>query len=191
MAQTCIKPILALAKPETLKQLCGFIGMVNFYRIMWRHQAHIMAPLTKLVKVEHSQFKRHWGPEQDDAFEAGKALISQDTPFALHRPPSSLQHQNQRFRLPIRRPLHVLVHDPGTKFIGITLQSMLNNINGIQPVPTTMKNPQANAVCECMHSTVGDMLRTIIRGNHRPRDAAKAYEIVVGNFIVVIDSNES
>jgi hypothetical protein len=36
-----------------------------------------MAPLTKLVKVEHSQFKRQWGPEQDDAFEAVKAFISQ------------------------------------------------------------------------------------------------------------------
>jgi hypothetical protein len=52
-----IEPILALAKPETLKQLRGFIGMVNFYRSMWRHRAHIMAPLTKLVKVERKQFK--------------------------------------------------------------------------------------------------------------------------------------
>ena len=34
-----------------------------------------------------------------------------------------------------------------------------------------------NAVCECMHSTVGDMLRTIIL-THPPRDVAKAYEIV-------------
>ena len=73
------------------------------------------------------------------------------------------------------RPLRV-IHDPGTEFIGIAFQSMLN-INGIHPVPTTTKNPQANAVCERMHSPVGDMLRTIL-STHPPRDVAEAYEIV-------------
>jgi hypothetical protein len=55
-----IEPILALAKPETLKELCAFIGMVNFYRTMWRHCAHIMVPLTKLTKIEQSKFKQNW-----------------------------------------------------------------------------------------------------------------------------------
>jgi hypothetical protein len=74
-----IELILALAKRETLKQLQGFIGMVNSYRTMWHHRAHTMAPLTKLVKVECSQFKKqHWGPEQDDPFETVKALIAQE-----------------------------------------------------------------------------------------------------------------
>jgi hypothetical protein len=35
-----IKPILALAKLETLKQLQGFIGMVNLYRSMWSLCSH-------------------------------------------------------------------------------------------------------------------------------------------------------
>ena len=73
------------------------------------------------------------------------------------------------------RPLRV-IHDPGTEFVGIAFQSMLN-IKGIQPVPTTTKNPQANAVCERMHSTIGDMLRTTV-STHPPRDVAEAYEIV-------------
>jgi hypothetical protein len=51
------------------------------------------------------------------------------------------------------------------------------NINGIQPVPTTTKNPQANAVCKRMHNTIGYMLRTTV-STHPPRDVAKAYEIV-------------
>ncbi len=73
------------------------------------------------------------------------------------------------------RPLRI-IHDPGTEFIGIAFQSMLN-IYGIQPVPTTTKNPQANAVCGRMHSTVGDILCTII-STHPPRDVAEAYKIV-------------
>jgi hypothetical protein len=73
------------------------------------------------------------------------------------------------------RPLRV-IHDPGTEFIGIAFQSMLHT-NGILPVPTTVKNPQANAVCERMHSTVGDMLRTIL-STHPPNDAAELYETI-------------
>mgnify|MGYP000730323362 CR=1 FL=1 len=71
-------------------ELGGFIGMVNFYRSMGRHRAHIMAPLTKLVGLQRSQFKQHWGPEQDEAFEAVKALISQDVLLRYPNPNLSL-----------------------------------------------------------------------------------------------------
>ncbi len=53
--------------------------MVNFYRSMWRSPADIMAPLTKLVKIERNKFKQNWGPVKDNkAFEAIKVLIAQD-----------------------------------------------------------------------------------------------------------------
>ncbi len=32
--------------PKTLKELCGFIRMVNYYPDMWPHRAHILMPLT-------------------------------------------------------------------------------------------------------------------------------------------------
>jgi hypothetical protein len=37
--------------------------------------------------------------------------------------------------------------------------------NGIQQVPTTVKNPQANAVCKHMHRTIKDSLHTICHLN--------------------------
>eukprot|EP00977_Amphora_coffeiformis_P006986 scaffold1513_cov100-Amphora_coffeaeformis.AAC.35 len=58
------------------------------------------------------------------------------------------------------RPLRC-VHDQGTEFIGIAFQTMLVT-NDITAVPTTVRNPQSNAICERMHKTVQDMLNTFL-----------------------------
>ena len=34
---------------------------------------------------------------------------------------------------------------------------------GIKSKPTAVKNPQANAMCERMHKTVADILRTLVK----------------------------
>lgn len=41
-----IQGILQLDKPKTLRQLRGFISMVNFYRDFWERQMHVLAPCT-------------------------------------------------------------------------------------------------------------------------------------------------
>ena len=72
--------------PKNLKQLRGFVGAINYYRDMWPHRPHIMAPLTKECgtqkmdkktrKAKEQKFK--WTPEMQDAFEKTKALIAVD-----------------------------------------------------------------------------------------------------------------
>ena len=52
-----------------------------------------------------------------------------------------------------------VIYDNGSEFIGFEFQEMLHSF-GIEPVPTTVKNPQANSPVERMHLTMGDMLRT-------------------------------
>ena len=64
------------------------------------------------------------------------------------------------------------IHDNGGEFIGWNFQEMLTRA-GIRSKPTTVKNPQSNAVCERMHKTVADVLRTIIKDDppRRRQDA--------------------
>ena len=57
------------------------------------------------------------------------------------------------------RPLRC-IHDNGGKFLGAAFQQVLA-VNGIKDVPTTVKNPQSNAICERMHQTAGNILRTL------------------------------
>ena len=69
-----------MAPPSMLKQLCGFIGMVNSYRTMLHHHAHMMAPLMQMTKLAQKLFEQSWGPDQDKAFTAVKAFITEDGP---------------------------------------------------------------------------------------------------------------
>ena len=51
-----------------------------------------------------------------------------------------------------------VIHDNGSEFIGSEFQEMLRSFD-IIPVPTTVKNPQANSVIERIHLTMGDHCR--------------------------------
>ena len=67
--------------PTTLKLLRGFVGMVNFYRDMWPHRAHILAPLTAKTGAPKKGQKAPpftWTSEMQKAFEEMKALMAAD-----------------------------------------------------------------------------------------------------------------
>jgi transposase InsO family protein len=61
------------------------------------------------------------------------------------------------------RPLFC-TYDQGGEFIGFHFQRMLQRHN-IHGRPTSSKNPQANAICERMHQTIGNTLRAMINLN--------------------------
>ena len=56
------------------------------------------------------------------------------------------------------------VHDNGGEFVGWEFQELLQKCT-IKDVPTTSRNPQANSICERMHQTVGNILRTLLHGD--------------------------
>jgi hypothetical protein len=68
------------------------------------------------------------------------------------------------------------VHDPGGEFTGPEFQTLLENCH-IKDVCTSAKNPQSNAVCERMHQTVGNVLRTLLHGEP-PQNITTAKEFV-------------
>ena len=59
------------------------------------------------------------------------------------------------------RPLRC-IHDKGGEFVGFPFQDMLRR-NGIRAVRITTKNPQANAIIERLHLTMGNMLCTQLK----------------------------
>jgi transposase InsO family protein len=73
------------------------------------------------------------------------------------------------------RPLRC-IHDNGGEFIGADFLRVLET-NGIKDVPTTVKNPQSNAICERMHQTAGNILRTL-EITHPPQTLEEAQLLV-------------
>jgi putative transposase len=68
------------------------------------------------------------------------------------------------------------VHDNGGEFIGADFIRILA-VCGIKDVPTTVKNPQANAICERMHQTAGNVIRTLTHAQP-PQNMLQANHIV-------------
>ena len=75
--QKKIQAVLDLQAPTTLKQLRSLLGMVQFYRDMWKRRSHILAPLTDLVGKGKKKFT--WTNEHQKAFDDMKAVMAKET----------------------------------------------------------------------------------------------------------------
>ena len=84
-----VQSILAMTRPTSRKQLRRFIGMVNFYRYMWRKRSHVLAPLADLTS-KTTPFL--WKPVHQHAFDTMKAIIAKEVLL-------SFPDYSQRFQL--------------------------------------------------------------------------------------------
>ena len=92
-----IEAMKAIKPPTNLTQLRSFIGLINFYRDMWKKRSHILAPLAAL---QSKNVKWRWTEIEQQAFDEIKRMISRDVllafpdfskPFVIHTDASKLQ----------------------------------------------------------------------------------------------------
>ena len=68
------------------------------------------------------------------------------------------------------------IHDNGGEFTGAAFAHMLR-ANGIKDVTTTVKNPQANAICERLHQSISNSLRTMLH-KYPPNNIDQSNDII-------------
>ena len=92
-----IQEMLDLSAPMNQKYLCGFIGMVNFYKNMWPKRSSILGPLTDMTGKGK---KFTWAEVHQNAFDSMKKLMAEGAllafpdftkKFTLHTDASDLQ----------------------------------------------------------------------------------------------------
>lgn len=76
-----------------------------------------------------------------------------------------------RYPLPTR-----CVHDMGGEFTGSEFQQLLARLH-LKDAQSTSKNPQSNAICERMHQTVANILRTLLHSNP-PKNLTQAKDVM-------------
>ena len=74
-----VEAITNLAPPKTRKQLRSFIGLVNYYRDMWKKRSEILAPLKALTS---NKVKWQWPDEAQNAFDSMKRIMARETILA-------------------------------------------------------------------------------------------------------------
>ena len=78
--------------PKSVKELCRFLGMVQYYRDIWARRSEMLAPLSNLVgECGHTKVTKanktkkvpwHWDTIHQQAFDNVKATIAKDVTLA-------------------------------------------------------------------------------------------------------------
>ena len=72
-----VTAIIAIKPPTNVQTLWGFLGLVQYYRDMWKRRSYILSPLTDLVGKGKKKFT--WTSDHQKAFDDMKAVIAKET----------------------------------------------------------------------------------------------------------------
>ena len=84
-----VEAILKMKPPTNVKELCSFLGLVNYYGDMWPRWTHLLAPLTAMTGK--GAFKRE--AQHQQVFKTMKSIVEADALLAYPDPtsPSTLK----------------------------------------------------------------------------------------------------
>ena len=74
-----VEAISRILAPKNRRQLRRFLGMINYYRDMWRRRSHILAPLTDMVS---KSVPWTWTDIHQQAFEQAKQMVMREAMLA-------------------------------------------------------------------------------------------------------------
>ncbi len=78
-----VDAILRIKLPSNLKQVCGFLGVINFIKNHIPNRAAICEPITRLTC---KNVKFSWGEEQTQAFNKVKAIVAESIMLTYPNP---------------------------------------------------------------------------------------------------------
>ncbi len=71
---SCVDAILCIKPPSNLKQVRGFLGVINFIKNHIPNRAAICEPITRLTRKD---MKFSWGEEQTQTFNKVRAIVAE------------------------------------------------------------------------------------------------------------------
>ena len=92
-----VQAILGIERPKCRKDIRKFMGLINFYRDMWKNRSHLLSPLAALTSKKRYQ---KWTEACEKSFEGIKAIIACDVmlsypcfskEFVIHTDASDIQ----------------------------------------------------------------------------------------------------
>jgi hypothetical protein len=94
-----IQGIMDMQKPRTTTEARALVGMVQYYRDMWRRRSHIISPLTEVSSGPENK-KLTWTDDLKKAFHELNQMVARETllnypdwskPFEIHTDASDRQ----------------------------------------------------------------------------------------------------
>ena len=114
------------------------IDLIGPYKIRRKGQKDLVCKCVTMIDPATSWFELH---QYDDKGAITVANIAEQEWFSRYPWPTQV------------------TYDRGSEFIGSEFQKMLDEY-GVKKKPITTRNPQANAIVERVHQTIGNIIRT-------------------------------
>lgn len=126
-----------VAEAEPWDKMC--IDLIGPYKIRRKGKPDLVCKCVTMIDPATGWFEIH---QYDDKRSITVANITEQEWFSRYPWPTQV------------------TFDRGSEFIGQDFQKMIKEDYGVKGKPITVRNPQANAICERIHQVIGNIIRT-------------------------------